>query len=244
MSGATDLTALATRCADTIAEMERVANQPPKCDACQDTRFEPVERRDGYRMVRRCTKCRGVNSSADCRDCPAPLAGARLANYRTDGTNQAAVDAAKTWLAAPLGDLFLYGGTGVGKTRLCVTLLNEAGDRGKTARFVRVPVFLDRLRIAMNGADNSEVEAQLLNNFFTVPILGMDDIGADKGSDYGRRVLQTILDQRLDHGLRTSWTSNLSLDQLAEFYGDERLTSRLAGASLVAEIGGPDRRLA
>lgn len=241
MSGLSDL---ATRYANTLAEMERAAAAPPKCPACEDTRFEPVPRDDGYRMVRRCTKCRGINSSADCRDCPAPLAGTRLHNYRADSTNQAALDTARAWLAAPLGDLYLYGGTGVGKTRLCLSLLNECADRHQVARFVRVALFLDRLRISMNGADNSEVEAQLLHNFFTVPVLGMDDIGADKGSDYGRRILQTILDQRLDAGLRTIWTSNLSLDKLAEFYGDERLASRLAGASLVAEVGGPDRRVA
>jgi len=228
----------------TLDAAERTAQEPPKCAACEDTRWERVARDDGYRMVRRCTKCRGVNASADCRDCPGPLAGARLANYRRDGANAAAVDAATRWLAAPVGDLYLHGGVGVGKTRLCVSLLNECADTGLTARFVRVSLFLDRLRMAMTDDQGSEVEAQVLNSFFTVPVLGMDDLGADKGSDYGRRILQTILDQRLDHGLRTIWTSNLSLELLAAFYGDDRLASRMAGASLVAEVGGHDRRVA
>ena len=231
--------------ASRMAELQAAAAElpEPKCAVCLDTRWERFLK-DGYSFVRRCEVCRGINTEPDCRDCPSPLKGATLTNYQANDDNAVALDSSRRWLAAPLGDLYLHGGVGVGKTRLCVSLLNEGLTKGKAGRFVRVSLFLDRLRIAMTDNTSSEVEAALLNNFFTVPVLGMDDLGADKGSDYGRRVLQTILDQRLDHGLRTVWTSNLSLDQLSEFYGDDRLASRIAGASVVVELAGADRRIA
>ena len=74
-------------------------------------------------------------------------------------------------------------------------------------------------------------------------VLVLDDVGANQGTDYARRMLQTIFDARLDAGHRTIWTSNLTLDEMAEFLGDDRLTSRIAGNCRVVRLQGDDWRL-
>ena len=52
-----------------------------------------------------------------------------------------------------------------------------------------------------------------------------------------------LYEYRMDHGKRTIWTSNLTLAELEEFFGDERLSSRIAGNGDVVSVGGVDMRL-
>jgi DNA replication protein DnaC len=76
----------------------------------------------------------------------------------------------------------------------------------------------------------------------TVDLLVLDDVGADNGSDFTRRELVTLYNARLATGRRTIWTSNLDLDRLAEFYRDDRLTSRIAGAAQIVLLESDDYR--
>jgi len=53
-----------------------------------------------------------------------------------------------------------------------------------------------------------------------------------------------VFDARTDRGHRTIWTSNLNLDELVAFFGeDKRLASRIAGNAKIVELNGPDYRL-
>lgn len=131
--------------------------------------------------------------------------------------------------------LFLYGKPGVGKTKIAVAALNACMRRRETARFVRVPDVL--IRLVSEGDDD------LYDALVAAPVLCLDDVGASQGTDYARRTLQAIFDARQDRGHRTIWTSNLSLGELGEFLKDDRLSSRIAGACKIVEVGGPDHRL-
>ena len=54
-----------------------------------------------------------------------------------------------------------------------------------------------------------------MDRYTKVPILLLDDIGAESVSDWGRdEVLGTILQARMNNHLTTFFTSNLSLDEL------------------------------
>jgi len=157
---------------------------------------------------------------------------ARMENYRERSGNSIAIAAAREWLAGKRGDLFLFGGVGSGKTRLACSLLNErfhTGDRG--AYFVRVPFLM---LLQLQGIDDPAKKAEangILDRCLAADPLCLDDIaGAENASDFSRRVMVTLYDQRLDRGLRTVWTSNVNLRGLEEYYGDDRLPSRMAGA--------------
>ena len=211
------------------------------CVVCQDTGWKTTTDREGIERVGRC-ECWKLRAIRTVQGLPTMFRDATLENYDRTAWNATAVAVATEWVAAPDTDLYLFGGVGVGKTRLLCSLLNAVVAE-KSAAFVRVPELLDRMRMVIGLEAGPKDEHDYLELYRRVEVVGLDDIGADKGSDYGRRVMQTLYDHRLDRGLRTLWTSNLDLDELGEFLGDERLSSRIAGHGKVICIEGVDKRV-
>jgi DNA replication protein DnaC len=143
---------------------------------------------------------------------------------------------ANHWLAGVHPDLYLWGPCGVGKTRLACSLLNARWVAGDRVLFKRCTQLLMRELIPGREEDVYDVVTKM-------PVLCLDDVGGQQGSDFARRMLVEIFDARAAARRRTVWTSNLNLDQLAEFFQDDRLTSRIVGRSKVVEMGGRDWRL-
>lgn len=226
------------------------------CDACVTSPgWVRVDDRNVSRLAR--CECWLAERATWAPDVPMEFRAARLENYRELAGNGAALKAAKTF-AASGRDLYLTGGVGSGKTRLACTLLNEAHARKEAAWFVRVPLLLLKLQPART--DDAAIESErLLHRLMSEPLIVLDDIGAERetATDFTRRTLLAIYEERGDKGHRTIWTSNLRLDvdprqasnphrakTLGEFMADDRLASRIAGRSDVIWLGVGDQRLA
>jgi DNA replication protein DnaC len=136
--------------------------------------------------------------------------------------------------------LYLHGPTGTGKTKIACCAINAIHKAAKRQRvlFVRVPELMLRIQ-----PDHGGMEDGYFDRASEAAVLVLDDVGASQGTDFARRMLQTLCDRRLDAGLRTIWTSNLNLDELAEFLGDARLSSRIIGSAKVVLLDGKDQRL-
>lgn len=189
---------------------------------------------------------------------PLEFRDASFDTYRVQVGTKSAVAAAKAFLAGA-GDLLLIGPVGCGKTRLACTILNEHHRQAKGGFFVRVPKLMLDLQLSfgpMKSLEDRAEERRYLERLFTTPLLVMDDLGVEKGSEYTVRTLYTVYEERCDRGLRTIWTSNLSLapdpkerqsatrpPTLGEFLGDDRLPSRMAGRGVVAYLNAADQRL-
>lgn len=196
----------------------------------------PVER------VKRC-RCWLEKQRAWGLDVPAEFQLARMANYKPIVGNRVAIGAAKDFLAG-FKDLYLFGGVGAGKTRLACSILNEAFAKTQDGWFVRVPLMLRKLQPKTDDAEQQEVDG-FEDRLMRAPIVCFDDLGAERerSSDFTRRTIFIIAEARHDRGVRTIWTSNKSLDELAEMQGDDRLASRLAGWCEVVEVTCADQRL-
>ena len=167
---------------------------------------------------------------------------ALLENFdRVRGT-QTAVMSARAFLDGDRRDLYLWGGVGAGKTRLACSIANESFRRGRGGYFARVPMVLHRLQPGREADEREELERLL----YSTPLLVLDDIGAerDQATDYTRRTLYMIYEERGDRGLRTVFTSNKALDDLSAMQDDDRLSSRIAGRAHVVELTAADQRLA
>jgi len=113
---------------------------------------------------------------------------------------------------SPMG-LYFYGPFGVGKSHLMAALANELAAMGYDSLMVYVPLFLQEMRDAVkDGTFSAKLE-----EVCAVPVLILDDIGAETPSPWARdEVLGAVLHHRVAHNRPTLYTSNLSYDELEE----------------------------
>ena len=106
--------------------------------------------------------------------------------------------------------LYLHGSFGCGKSFLVSALLNELHEKKKAS--VCMIYFPEALRTLKDDWDNFGSKMEYLKS---VDILLIDDIGAEKVTEWGRdEVLGTILQARMDNHLSTFFTSNLNIKEL------------------------------
>ena len=106
--------------------------------------------------------------------------------------------------------LYLHGSFGSGKSFLVSALLNELHEKKKAS--VCMIYFPEALRTLKDDWDNFGSKIEYLKS---VDILLIDDIGAEKVTEWGRdEVLGTILQARMDNQLATFFTSNLTIKEL------------------------------
>lgn len=207
------------------------------CDRCDNTGWEPVDL-EGVRRVRRCA-CWFQAHPSTVANIPAYFAQARLSNFAERPGTELALSAAARWRKGT-HDLYLAGPVGSGKSRLACSLANEVGVTGATAAFFDVSDLVTKARVA----EFEEGQIDPLVQARRVDVLVLDDVGSvEKASEYTQRVLLGLYNDRLAHRRRTIWTSNLTLEQLCTLLQDERLTSRIAGASEVVWVSAADFRV-
>lgn len=205
----------------------------PNCARCEDTKWVVV---DTY--ARRCPDCVGGQTEG-APSTPYEFRSAVLASYDALPGNAAAIKAGRLWLEGR-GDLFLHGGVGSGKTRLACSLLNEYYRTHRVGMFTRISGMLFSLQ---PKDDNSHERfwTRLVENH----VLVLDDLGAERedATDFSRRMVLQLYEERGDRGYRTIWTSNKSLNELSQQLADERLVSRIAGRAEIVKLSTSDQRI-
>ncbi len=106
--------------------------------------------------------------------------------------------------------LFLHGNFGCGKTFLIASLFNELkNNKNVSFEIVYYPDLLRTLRDDFNSLDAK------VNYLKEVPLLLIDDIGAENVTAWGRdEILGTIMQHRMNECLSTFVTSNLNIKEL------------------------------
>ena len=208
------------------------------CNSCRGTGWIDVVDGEGVARVQRCDCWVKAHRFGD--GVPAEFRSASLDNW--GGTYRHALAAAKRMLRNienPTGrDLYLCGSIGTGKTRLACSILNDHFCKRRAGTFRRVPWLLVQLQPS-GGSDR-----EYMWPVVTAPLLVLDDLGAerDTATDYTRRTLLALAEQRRYAGRRTIWTSNLTPSAVGDQMQDDRLMSRLVGWCDVVGMTGDDRR--
>jgi DNA replication protein DnaC len=142
-------------------------------------------------------------------------------------------------------NLFLYGECGTGKTHLaCAIARNFFEKYCLTPGFVRYYKTVNLLRY-MRYKRDAEEEEKILKEFSCADVFVLDDLGAQKETDFGTSLILEILDRRIErrqNGLIV--TSNFGRTDLAAILKD-RVTSRisaLCGSDGVIKMTGTDHR--
>lgn len=135
-------------------------------------------------------------------------------------------------------NIYIHGGVGTGKTHIAYALAKKHDEVTQWTRFWNVTELLYEIRRDFNREDGKK--ADYLLDFSGLLIL--DDIGAEKPTEFVAETLYMIVNNRYNNLWPTIFTSNLSLADLAERIGD-RTASRIAEMCQVFNLAGVDRRL-
>ena len=107
--------------------------------------------------------------------------------------------------------IYLSGSFGSGKSYIIAALFNELAKYNYESAIIYFPEFLRKLKANLGSSSYDEI----FETIKKVPILSIDDIGAEKLTDWARdEILGTILQYRMDNNLPTFFTSNLNLKEL------------------------------
>lgn len=141
-----------------------------------------------------------------------------------------ALHAARTFAAAPEGWVLFTGDHGCGKTHLSVAIAQESLRQGRQVFFAFVPTLLDHLR-ATFSPDSAIAFDELFEQLNTVPLLILDDLGAESSTPWAEDKLYQIVVHRYEARLPTIITTAIDLDHLAE--AKPRIAARLVDGMVV-----------
>lgn len=142
--------------------------------------------------------------------------------------------AATAWAEHPRGRNLVVGGpVGVGKTYLALAAARLRHDAGEDVWFVPMVELLDALR--PNG------DPAALSAAMDVDVLVLDDLGAERPTDWSAERLYAIVNRRWLEERPTVVTTNLAARELRAEVGD-RIYSRLMGDVVTIGLTGDDLR--
>lgn len=150
--------------------------------------------------------------------------------------------------------LYLHGNFGCGKTYLIAALFNELAKSNIKSAIIYFPEFLRTLKASFQKYEESEGSfSEKYEYIKKVPLLLIDDIGAENVTSWGRdEILGTLLQYRMNENLPTFFTSNLTIDELESHLAvtsknedkvkARRIIERVKCLSLDMELVGKSRR--
>ncbi len=136
--------------------------------------------------------------------------------------------------------LFLLGKTGIGKTHISLSIAKEVIKRGFTVAYGSL---LNYLRIIekehFGRSENPETDT--LQILIGADLLILDDLGSEFRTSFYESVIYNIVNSRINLGLPTIISSNLSVPELQKNYND-RIISRLFSVYHIIPFVGEDIR--
>lgn len=161
----------------------------------------------------------------------------------------AAVAAARRWIEGYRSGLrtnvFVYGPSGGGKTGLAWSAMRELIETDTCmARFASWREALEDLKDSFRSNESTLGTTWLRR----VPVLTLDDLGAERPTDFARAELLGLIEHRMMNQRPTWVTSNFTPDELAQRLGHDdpiigrRIVSRIAGGAQQVHLDAPDRR--
>ena len=219
--------------------------------------WDPAKRETQLVVCPECTYQDNYDETRRRRQFQALLAGASLPSafatfdldtYRAvaagEPVKQAALADVAAWVNGTLQqagyrNLYLWGPVGTGKTGLAIAALKARMHRGTPALYTTLPDLLDRIRQTYDGGTGST--ATLLHDLGDIDVLVLDDLGAERPTDWVVEKLFQVLDHRMRAERETLFTSNLTLDQLTGRLG-ERVVERIRQGTWEVEVSGRNLR--
>jgi DNA replication protein DnaC len=137
--------------------------------------------------------------------------------------------------------LWLFGDTGTGKTTLAMLISKAALEAGRSVAIYSLPKLLARIRRTYDSAPGGDSYLSFFERLTSVDLLHIDDLGAEKRSDWVLEQLYALVNERYETQRSIVITTNLPHPELEEQIGS-RTVSRLTQICDEVEVRGEDRR--
>jgi DNA replication protein DnaC len=135
--------------------------------------------------------------------------------------------------------LLLTGDVGRGKTFLSTAIGNVAVEAHRTVVYFTFSEFLDLVRLQKFEDDEQYREG--LQRLVDADLIILDDLGAEKVTEFAGQELFNIINQRMNRSLPIVVSTNLTPQEIADAYGP-RIASRLLNGFEVLPLRGEDIR--
>ncbi len=184
------------------------------CPTCDDTRWKIVER-DGVRRAVRCECWREAATVRALEDARSPRRYQHcdfdnFVTYQNEKLQNAVARACRFAELFPVVEkgLFLIGPPGIGKSHLAVAVLKRViTTRGARGLFYDVRDLLKVIRSTYDPVVRT-TEFEVLRPVMQADLLVLDDIGAEKTSEWVEETLNLIVNTRYSERRLTIFTSN------------------------------------
>lgn len=132
--------------------------------------------------------------------------------------------------AQPTDRMLITGTTGLGKSHLAVAALRVLAERG-SVMFAYMPAFVADVRAEMLAHDTTTFDRAV-----RVDYLVMDDVGADRATEYVREQIELLLTLRMKRSV--IFTYNQPTDRVVDAYGSPVMRRIVQNTSTVVELEG------
>jgi DNA replication protein DnaC len=139
--------------------------------------------------------------------------------------------------------LWLMGDVGTGKTSLAMLVSKAALEHGRSVAIYSLPRLLARIRRTYDAEAGEQSYLEFFERLTAVDLLHVDDLGAEKRSDWVLEQLYAIVDERYATNRSMLVTTNMGVTDLEAQIG-ERTVSRLAEMCETLLMYGDDHRYA
>ncbi|MFN8160461.1 MAG: ATP-binding protein [Solirubrobacterales bacterium] len=139
--------------------------------------------------------------------------------------------------------LWLMGDTGTGKTTLAMLASKQAIERGRSVAIYSLPKLLARIRRTYDSEPGGDSYLSFFERLTSVDLLHIDDLGAEKRSDWVLEQLYALVNERYEAERPLLVTTNLDQRSLEEQIGARTVSRLVEICGDPLPLFGPDRRI-
>ncbi|MBA2521790.1 MAG: ATP-binding protein [Solirubrobacterales bacterium] len=138
--------------------------------------------------------------------------------------------------------IWLHGNAGTGKTSLAMLISKTAIEAGRSVAIYSLPRLLARIRRTYDSDAGEEGYLSFFDRLTSVDLLHLDDLGAEKRTDWVLEQLYAIVDRRYEEQRSIVVTTNMETPELKEQIGERTVSRLLQMCDIERPVFGDDQR--
>ncbi len=139
--------------------------------------------------------------------------------------------------------LWLMGDTGTGKTTMAMLVSKAALEDNRSVAIYSLPKLLARIRRTYDSEPGGDSYLSFFERLTSVDLLHIDDLGAEKRSDWVLEQLYALVNERYEAQRSMVVTTNLDQQQLEEQIGPRTVSRLIEICGDPLPLFGPDQRV-